>query len=159
MKHWKPKKIYRILFPVLLAALLAVLLSVYFRPLPFPVIGESDQLMITWTEMGVRNGEPYMDTEDFYEFTPEQRSSIQNLLSRYTYCRTASTLFSRNFSSSGHQLLYLFVFNDGYKLHSIQISSAGKLAVNGRNYRMKHAEQFIAQALEILSPENAAASS
>ena len=53
-------------------------------------------------------------------------------------------------SGLGDKMLYIYVYEDASLVGSIFVSSAGKIAVNEKSYRMENAEQFIGQIIEIM---------
>ena len=132
---------------VIVIALLSCLIA-YFRPLSFSDVAEvNEQITIISSELGGRVGEPYIDTVDYQSLTTEQKSAVLALLGQYTYRRTLGTPFSDgSMSGLGNRTLSIYTY-DGM----IFVSATGKVAVNGKNYRMRNAEQFIEQILEIVA--------
>jgi hypothetical protein len=55
-------------------------------------------------------------------------------------------------SGIGNKMLSIYVFGDITSGGSIfvTLTSSGKIVVNGKNYRMENAEQFIEQIIEIM---------
>ena len=103
------------------------------------------------SELGVRNGEAYIDSVDYQDITTEQKSVILILLEKYTYKRTLGTLFSDgSISELGDKTLYIYVYDDVSLVGSIFVSSSGRIAVNEKSYSMKNAEQFIEKIIEIM---------
>ena len=137
-----------------LAVVLVLLLGgmVSFRPLAFSgMAGENQQINMVLSEVGVRNGEAYIDSSDYSEITTEQRAAVWAVLEKYTYRRIPGTLFSDgSLSDIGEKMLSIYVYEDGTLKDSIVVTSSGKIAVNGKNYRMTNAEQCIDQLTEIL---------
>ena len=139
-----------------IAVVLLLGIAVYFRPLAFSKIaGEQWQIQTVLNEFGVRNGEPYVDSVNYQTITAEQKSAILTALERYSYQRTPGTLFSDgSLSGVGEAMLSIYGYEDGTLVDSIVVSSSGKIAVNGKTYRMKNAEQLIDQIVEIMEPAN-----
>jgi hypothetical protein len=107
-------------------------------------------------EYVIRNGEPDIDVVEYKDITAEQKNAILTLLEKYTYRRTFGTLFSNGtMSGIGNKMLSIYVFGDNTSGGSIFVlTSSGKIVVNGKNYRMENAEQFIEQIIEILEQTN-----
>lgn len=144
----KKKTIYLIVIViVLLIGMIA-----FFKPLSFSNIArENNQINMVLSELGVRNGEAYIDSVDYQAITTEQKSAILTLLEKYTYRRTFGTLFSDgSISGLGDQTLSIYVYDDVSLVGSIFVTSSGRLAVNEKSYRMENAERFIEQIIEIM---------
>lgn len=88
---------------ICLAVIVIALLTcgvLYFQPLSLSdLAGESDQINLLYCELGVRNGEAYVDPVAYQDITPEQTRAILALL--HSYRRTVGTLFSKNGAVSG----------------------------------------------------------
>ena len=129
----------------------------YFKPLSLSdLAGESDQINLLYCELGVRNGEAYVDPVDYQDITPEQTRAILALLGEHPYRRTVGTLFSKNgvISGLGDKTLSLYVYDDGSLINEVSLTSSesGKIVVNEKVYHMKTAEQkqLMEQILEII---------
>ncbi len=102
-------------------------------------------------EFGVRDGEAYIDSDDYQDITVEQKHSIINVLKNYTYRRTFGTPFSDgSISELGDKMLSVYVYDDVSLIWSIIVSSSGKLAINEKTYSMKNAEQLITRLMKIV---------
>ena len=144
-----------------LAVIVIALLTcavLYFQPLSLSdLAGENDQINLLYCELGVRNGEAYVDPVDYRDITPEQQRAILALLGEHPYRRTVGTLFSKNgaVSGIGAKTLSLYVYDDGSLVNQVMLtlSESGKIVVNEKVYRMKTAEQkqLIEQILEIVN--------
>ncbi|MDO5411503.1 MAG: hypothetical protein Q4F21_13845 [Lachnospiraceae bacterium] len=132
--------------------ILLIFLITYFKPLSFADnVSNNNQLKIVLNELGVRKGEPYINSVDWQTITTEQHSAILALFDKYTYKRTFVTLFSgSSISGSGNKTLSIYVYNDTSLLSSLFVSSSGKITVNKKRYNMENAEQFIEQVVEAL---------
>ena len=90
---------------ICLAVIVIALLTcgiIYFQPLSLSdIAGENDQIKLLYSELGVRNGEAYVDPVDYQDITPEQTRAILALLGEHSYRRTVGTLFSKNGAVSG----------------------------------------------------------
>ena len=135
-----------------LAVVLVLLLGsmVCFRPLSFSgMAGENQQINMVLSEVGVRDGEAYIDSRDYPDITTEQKTAVWAVLEKYTYRRTPGTPFSDgSLSDIGEKMLSIYVYEDDTLTDSIIITSSGKIAVNGKNYRMANAEQCIEKLME-----------
>ena len=147
----------RVLLAVIAIALLACAV-LYFQPLSLSdLAGESDQINLLYCELGVRNGEAYVDPVDYRDITPEQKRAILALLGEHPYRRTVGTLFSKNgaVSGLGSETLSLYVYDDGSLINEVMLTSSesGKIVVNEKVYHMKTAEQkqLMEQILEIVN--------
>ena len=143
----KKKTIYLVVIVIVLLIFIA-----FFKPLSLSDIArENNQIKMVLNELGVRNGEAYIDSVDYQVITAEQKSAILTLLEKYTYKRTLGTLFSDgSISELGDKTLYIYVYDDVSLVGSIFVSSSGRIAVNEKNYHMENAEQFIEQIIEIM---------
>ena len=87
----KKKAIYL----VVIVIVLLICIIAFFKPLSLSDIArENNQIKMVLSELGVRNGEAYIDSVDYQDITTEQKSAILILLEKYTYRRTFGTLFS-----------------------------------------------------------------
>ena len=69
----------------------------YFKPLSLSdLAGENDQVKVLYCELGVRNGEAYVDPVDYQDITPEQKRAILAFLGEHPYPTTVRTLISNN---------------------------------------------------------------
>ena len=125
---------------------------VYFRSLSLSDAVENDnQINMVYSELGVKNGEAYIDSVDYQDITPEQTNAILSLLDTYPYRRTAGTLFSDgSISDLGNKILSIYVYDDVSLINDIIVTSSGKIAIHEKVYHMKNAELFIEQIIEIL---------
>ncbi len=80
----KKKTIYLVVIVIVLLIFIA-----FFKPLSLSDIArENNQIKMVLSELGVRNGEAYIDSVDYQAITTEQKSAILTLLGKYTYRRT-----------------------------------------------------------------------
>ena len=137
------------------AVLLIGCALLYFRPMLLSHgITHTGQISIQISNVGVENGEPYLDTTDYQNIAETQKNSILALMDKYTYSKSMSTPFSDgSLSGLGNRVLYLCVYEDDTVANEIAISSDGKIAVDGKTYKMDQAEQFMNQVLELLETE------
>lgn len=146
--HMKKKRIFQIAIVVVLL----VCIITFFKPLSFSdIVNEKNQIIMILNEFGVRNGEAYIDSDDYQDITAEQKHSIINVLKKYTYRRTFGTPFSDgSISELGDKMLSVYVYDDVSLIWSIIVSSSGKIAINEKTYSMKNAEQLITRLMKIV---------
>ena len=137
---------------VTIVIVLLICSIVFVRPLSLSDIArENTQIKMVFSELGVRDGEAYIDSVDYQDITTEQNSAILTLLEKYSYRRTFDTLFSDgSISGLGDKTLSIYVYDDVSLVGSIFVSSSGRIAVNEKSYSMKNAEQFIEKIIEIM---------
>lgn len=82
------------------------------------------------------------------EITAEQKNAILAILNKAACRRTFGTLFSDG-AVSGDKVLNIYIYDDESPVGTIQVSSSGNIAVNGKTYSMKYAERFIEEIVEI----------
>lgn len=133
---------------VVLAALL-----IYLRPMKMSDLINGDQnLLITRSEIGVRDGEPYIDTESYNDLTEEQRQGIVSLFQQYTYRRTPGTLFSDgSISGSIDNYINIFVYEDIELVRTIIISDTGGMSVDSRAYVVQEPSKLIQDILDVIA--------
>lgn len=144
---------------ICLAVIVIALLTcgiLYFKPLSLSdIAGKNDQVKVLYCELGVRNGEAYVDPVAYQDITPEQTHAILALLGEHPYRRSVGTLFSKNgaVSGLGSETLSLYVYDDGSLIHRVTLTSSEQIVVNEKVYRMKTAEQkqLMEQILEIVN--------
>ena len=92
-----------------------------------------------YSQIGVENGEAYIDSVNYQDITIDQKNAILSLLDKYTYRRTVGTLFSNGSTSDlGNKTLSIYVYDDD-------------LLINEKTYNMEDAERFIEQMIEIMN--------
>lgn len=125
---------------MLILAAACVVCAIYFHPLHFTTSGE---LQVAVTDVGVENGEPKLDTQTYTELTEEQIAEICEILDSYAYYRTPATPFTDgSFDDLSDCVVHLYFFRDGSS-RTYALSPAGKLATDGKTYRMGKAQQCI----------------
>ena len=141
-----------ICFAVVSVLLLAGII-IYILPIPLSdCMRESRQITITLNEIGIQDGQPFINPITYPDITEEQKSSIFTLCSQYSYRRTFQTLFSDgSMSGLGNRLMLIYVNGDDLAGSFITISSTGEISIDNRTYKMDHAEQFIQQMTDILA--------
>lgn len=127
--------------------------AVYFWPRPLSgSLEPGEHMSITITNMGVRNGEAYMEPEQYDEITEAQQAEIAALLDEYSYMRTLTTAFSDgSMEGLGDRVLVLHWYNDTGSTASLSVSAEGQVALGNRTYRMGDAPAFLDRVTEILS--------
>ena len=140
----------KLLYVIGIAIVLLIITIVYFKPLPISYLAsDSNQVAMVWNEIGVRDGNAYMDCVEYQSLTPDQNRAILSLLDKYAYKRTLGTLFSDG-SMPGYYVLNIYLSNEISMNNYIFVSSSGEILVHGKTYHIKNAEQFIEQILEIV---------
>lgn len=142
----------KIVYGAGIVIVLLISIILFFNPLSLSdTVDESNQIIMIWNELGIRNGEPYIDSVDYQTVTEEQKCAILDLLEEYPYKRTVGTLFSDgSLSELGSETLSVYVYDDTSLICSIFITSAEKIVVNEKSYSMENAEQLIEQVIEIM---------
>ena len=126
---------------------------VYFKPLSLSDVAEADnQMKLIYSQLGVENGEAYIDSVNYQNITIDQKNAILSLLDKYTYKRTVGTLFSNGSTSDlGDKTLSIYVYDDASLINSVLVTSSGKVVINEKTYNMEYAEPFIEQMVEIMN--------
>ena len=127
--------------------------TVYFKPLSLSdVAGADNQIKMVYSQLGVKNGEAYIDSVDYQDITIDQKNAILSLLDKHTYRRTVGTLFSNGSTSDlGDKTLSIYVYDDASLINSVLVTSSGKVVINEKTYNMEDAEPFIEQMVEIMN--------
>lgn len=122
----------------------------YFKPLSFSdVANVNSKISMILNEYVITNGTPDIDVVEYKDITEAQKSAIFTVFEKYTYRRTFGTLFSNgSISGTGSKMLSIYMFGDDSDV--IFVTSSEKIVINGKNYSMENAEQFIAQIVEIM---------
>lgn len=127
--------------------------AVYFWPRP--LMGQlepGEHLSVTITHMGINNGKPYMEPEQYDDITEAKQAEIAALLDEYSYRRTLTTAFSDgSLEGVGDRVLVLHWYNDTGSTSSLSVSAAGQVALGNRTYRMGDAPEFLDRITEILT--------
>jgi hypothetical protein len=132
----------------IILALIACAL-VYFRPMSLAnSFDKEDRVFITLTNLHVKDGTAINDSKNYDAIREDSKTTLLELLNRYPYRRTLSTLFSDgSIEDGGDKVLYIFVYEANTLKASILVTPSGKISVNNKNYKMKHAEEFIERTL------------
>ncbi len=136
---------------IIVAAVLAALL-LYFWPMKISdLINENQEIHITQIEMGIQDGEPYMDNENYCDLTKEQRKDIIDLFQQYTYRRTPGTAFSDgSLSGISDRIIHLYAYDDGELLYTIFITDTNGLSINERSYVLRDSSGLIQEILTVI---------
>ena len=129
----------KILCLVVIVIAFLICCIVYFKPLSLSDVAEdNNQIKMVYSELGVKNGEAYIDSVDYQDITIEQKSTILALLDKYTYRRTIGTLFSNGSTSDlGDKTLSVYVYDDVSLINSVFATSSGKIVINEKVYNME----------------------
>lgn len=146
------KPSYKILTAGIIIIIVLAALLLYFRPMEMSdLINENYEIRITRTEVGVRDGEPYIDTKNYNDLTEEQRQDIMSLFQQYTYRRTPGTLFSDgSISGAINNYINIFVYEDSELVRTIIISDTGGMSVDSRVYVMQEPSALIQDILGVV---------
>ena len=143
----------KMLCPIVIVIALLSCCIVYFKPLALSDVAEADnQMKMIYSQIGVENGEAYIDSVNYQDITIDQKNAILSLLDKYTYRRTVGTLFSNGSTSDlGNKTLSIYVYDDDLLINSVFATSSGKVVINEKTYNMEDAERFIEQMIEIMN--------
>lgn len=148
------KKIICLISIVVIVVILLISTIAYFRPLSLSTAAsENCKIDVILYEKGRVVGDPGIHTEHYQDLTDKQKSDILSVLGGYPYQRTFSTPFSDgSMSGFGNKMLQLMIFDGHSSTYLLSVTQLGEIVVNGKNYTMENAEQFIAQILAIVRP-------
>ena len=143
----------KMLCPIVIVIAFLICCIVYFKPLSLSDVAEADnQMKMIYSQIGVENGEAYIDSVNYQDITIDQKNAILSLLDKYTYRRTVGTLFSNGSTSDlGNKTLSIYVYDDDLLINSVFATSSGKVVINEKTYNMEDAERFIEQMIEIMN--------
>ena len=139
---------------VLLCVLILLIgTALYFKPLSLSnIINRNTQISMMLNQFVIKNGTIHPDIIQ-YNPSSEEFAAIASVLEKSTYQRTFSTLFSNgSMSDLGHRTLSIYLFDVGSSMDNIFLSSSEQIAVGGKTYRIKNAEQLIDQIISIMEP-------
>ena len=104
----------KMLCPIVIVIAFLICCIVYFKPLSLSDVAEADnQMKMIYSQIGVENGEAYIDSVNYQDITIDQKNAILSLLDKYTYRRTVGTLFSNGSTSDlGNKTLSIYVYDD-----------------------------------------------
>lgn len=137
----------------IIIVVLAVGLLLYFRPLKLSdLIGENKKILVIYIDIGVNDGEAYMDSKSYNDITDEQKNNMISLFGEYHYNRTFGTVFSDgSLTGLGDELVQIFVYEGSVLVNTISISSNGSISVNDKSYKLKNADELIDNLSEIVN--------
>lgn len=141
---------------VVVAVVLLVGLVMFFKPLLLSdIIRDGHQIEIATNELGVRDGEPFMDSAVYQTISAEQENAIRSLLGQYNYHRTWDTPFSDStVSDLGSRTLTIYVYDEASLVESIFVTASDQIVVRDKRYRMENAGQLIEQITAVLERAN-----
>lgn len=125
----------------------------YFKSLRLSdLVNENEEIRVTAMEFAIIDGESDIDSESYNEITAEQKNDIINLLQNYSYRRTVFTAFSDgSMSDLGNAVVYIYTYGNGKLNNTVCVSAAGDVSINGKNYVLADASEFIQELLEIIN--------
>ena len=143
----------KMLCSIIIVIAFFVCCTVYFKPLSLSDVAEADnQIKMVYSQLGVKNGEAYIDSVDYQDIPIDQKNAILSLLDKYTYRRTVGTLFSNGSTSDlGNKTFSIYVYDNNLLINSVLVTSSGKVVINEKTYNMEDAEPFIEQIVEIMN--------
>lgn len=129
----------RILSVVFIGVLLVG--ALYFRPLALDLPSDSpDQIHVMLTDLGMRDGMPYIDTAD-HTLVAAQTQQINDLLQNLKFSRRLSfTPLER-----ADHFAWVFLYKRDALTLSLGISSTGELPVDDQCYRLQNAGEILGQ--------------
>ncbi len=140
---------YLVYILVVLVLLVGGLL--YFKPFQLSRhINENSKISMIVEELGVKDGQPYINTESYNDITDEQIKNVIGLFQKYSYRRTIHTAFSDG-TIGGNRLVHIFISENDKSSEAISISISGSISVNGKTYKLPNAPEFIQEFFEIIS--------
>lgn len=134
-----------------LVIVLLICMIAYFKPLSFSnMVSQHSQISMILNVYGIKDGQPDIDVVEYKDITAEQKSAFLTLLEKYTYRRTLGTLFSNGtMAGIGTRMLTVHVFDETLG-SNVFVISAKEIVVNGKNYRLKNAEEFLTQIIALM---------
>lgn len=146
----------RIVGIVVVAAVLLVGLVMFFKPLLLSdIIRDGHQIEIATNELGVQDGEPFMNSAVYQTISAEQENAIRTLLGQYNYHRTWDTPFSDSaVSDLGSRTLTIYVYDEASLVESIFVTASDQIVVRDKRYRMENAGQLIERITAVLERAN-----
>ena len=146
------KPSYKVLAAGIIIIIVFAALLLYFRPMEMSDLIKGDQdILITRTGPGVRDGEPYIDTKNYDDLTEEQRQDIMSLFQQYTYRRTPGTLFSDgSISGAVNNYINIFVYEDSELVRTIIISDTGGMSLDSRVYAAQEPSALIQDIISVI---------
>ncbi len=125
----------------------------YYAPMSFSSLMQGKpSISITYTHLGVKDGQPINECEDFNDLSSEQINDIINRLSKYSYKRKWNTPFSDGSLSDVSDLLYINI-NEENNFLGVTIANDNQcvIAKDGvKNYTVKNADSLIKEILDII---------
>lgn len=142
----------KILFAVIVVIVLLAGILLYFKPLHL-FVPANKYISAVYEELGVRDGEPYINDTTYNEITEDKKGQIIGLLEQYSYRRTPGTLFSDgSLTGTGDQILIIHIFDENNELdNTIIITGADSISVSGKNYFLNNSSVCIEELLDILN--------
>lgn len=127
-------------------------LLLYFKPLKLSELtSQGQKILATQVEMGVKEGEAYINSENYNDITEEQKNNITSLFEEYSYKRTFGTVVSDGtLRGLGDQVVHIFVYDGNELVNTISISSTDSISVNSKTYRLKNSSELLDKLLEII---------
>lgn len=144
----------RKLFLAIMIGVLIVGCLLYFRPLKLAdLANETQYIVITYQELGIKNGSSYMNSTNYNEITEDEKSRIIDVLKQHSYKRTFRTFFSDgSLTELGDEMVSIYIYDETNKLiNTIFIAGSDHISVNGKVYTLKKSSAVIEELLGIVN--------
>lgn len=131
--------------------LLIISIGFYFRPMSISsLFDDTTVIKISYSNLGIADGETYIEDTGYYTLTEEEKTYLLSKLSKYTYFRKISTIFSNgSLNGIGNEIIMLYTENREKESQIIFISSLGEIIVDNRVYTAKNSWKIIEEVKEI----------
>lgn len=133
--------------------LLIISVGLYFRPMSISsLFDDTTVIKISYSNLGIADGETYIENTDYNTLTAEEKTQLLSILSKYTYVRKMSTVFSNGSSNGvGSEILLLYTENRENESQTICISSLNEIIVDNHVYTAHNSRKMIEEVKEIIS--------
>ncbi len=144
----------KMIFSIGIILIIAICVGIYFKPMTMSdITNDNSTLLFTKVNLGVKDGEPYHESEDYNDITDEQKQEILQILNDYNYSRNIKTLFSDGSMSDndGEGYFYITIYNETDYQGTVIVAYDDEISFNNTNYNMKNSSDFIEEILDIIS--------
>ena len=131
---------------------LIISVGLYFRPMNISSLFDNTTVIkISYSNLGIADGETYINATGYYPLTEEEKTHMLSILSKYTYARKMSTIFSNGSSNGiGNEIILLYTKNKEKESQIICISSLNEIIVDNHVYAAKDSWKMIEEIKEII---------
>lgn len=132
--------------------IMIISIGIYFRPMTISsLFDDTTDIKISYSILGVSDGETYIDSTDYYPLTEEEKVNMLSVLSKYTYERKLSTFFQRASQTRiGNEMVMLYTEKMEKESQIICISSLGEIIVNNHVYTAKDSWKMIEEMKDVI---------